>query len=201
MGSEAAGKNAMPNLRCTSCMAVGGLLPYPKAIEIRTSNLTCRLVELIFISPYNYSVSKLSRHASIRKLISEREIWSQDELRRALFRQGHRVTQATLSRDIHELGLVKASEGYKLPQGEEAELSLPSIERLIQTFVYDVVTAQNLVVIKTSSGSAQPVSAAIDAEEWEEVVGTIGGDDTILAIAPDTKSAEKLAQRLRKLFQ
>jgi transcriptional regulator of arginine metabolism len=110
------------------------------------------------------------------------------------------VTQATLSRDIHELGLVKTSEGYKLPQGEEAELSLPSIERLIETFVYDVVTAQNLVVIKTSAGSAQPVSAAIDAEEWEEVVGTIGGDDTILAIARDAKSGEKLAQRLRKYF-
>ncbi len=162
--------------------------------------LACPPIALIYIGPYNYSVSKLSRHASIRELLSEREIGSQDELRRALFRRGHRVTQATLSRDIHELGLVKTGEGYKLPQGEEAELSLPSIERLIQTFVYDVVTAQNLVVIKTSAGSAQPVSAAIDAEDWEEVVGTIGGDDTILAIAPDAKSAEKLAQRLKKLF-
>jgi transcriptional regulator of arginine metabolism len=117
-----------------------------------------------------------------------------------LFRRGHRVTQATLSRDIHELGLVKTSDGYKLPQGEEAELALPSIERLIQTFVYDVTTALNLVVIKTSAGSAQPVSAAIDAEEWEEVVGTIGGDDTILAISPDARAAGKLAQRLRKYF-
>ena len=56
--------------------------------------------------------------------------------------------------------------------------------------MYDVKTAQNLVVIKTSAGSAQPVSAAIDAEEWDEVVGTIGGDDTILAIAPDASSRE-----------
>jgi transcriptional regulator of arginine metabolism len=149
---------------------------------------------------YIYAMSKLSRHAAIRELLAEREVGSQDELRRALFRRGHRVTQATLSRDIHELGLVKSSDGYKLPQGEEAELHLPSIERLIETFVYDVVTAQNLVVIKTSAGSAQPVSAAIDAEEWDEVVGTIGGDDTILAIAPDAKAAEKLGQRLRKLF-
>jgi transcriptional regulator of arginine metabolism len=145
-------------------------------------------------------MSKLSRHAAIRDLLAEREAGSQDELRRMLFRRGHRVTQATLSRDIHELGLVKTSAGYKLPQGEEGELSLPSIERLIETFVYDVKTAQNLVVIKTSGGSAQPVSAAIDAEEWDEVVGTIGGDDTILAIAPDHRSAEKLAQRLRKHF-
>ena len=145
-------------------------------------------------------MSKLARQGVIRQLISEREIGSQDELRRVLFRRGHRVTQATLSRDIHELRLVKTAEGYKLPQGEEGELSLPSIERLIQTFVYDVKTAMNQVVIKTSAGSAQPVSAAIDAEEWEEVVGTIGGDDTILAITPNARAADKLAQRLRKMM-
>lgn|SRR5579863_5812659 len=145
-------------------------------------------------------MSKLSRHAAIRDLLTDAEVGSQDELRRMLFRRGHQVTQATLSRDIHELGLVKTSEGYKLPQGEDAELHLPSVERLIETFVYDVKTAQNQVVIKTSAGSAQPVSAAIDAEEWEEVVGTIGGDDTILAITPDRIAAEKLAQRLRKYF-
>ncbi|HKD83754.1 MAG TPA: hypothetical protein VKB58_03315 [Terriglobales bacterium] len=145
-------------------------------------------------------MSKLSRQAAIRELVEERQIASQDELRRSLFRRGHRVTQATLSRDIHEMGLVKTGEGYKLQQGEESELSLPSIERLIQTFVYDVKTALNQVIIKTSAGSAQPVSAAIDAEDWEEVVGTIGGDDTILAIAPNAKAAEQLAQRLRKLM-
>src|SRR5271167_2771201 len=145
-------------------------------------------------------MSKLSRHAAVRDLISEREIASQDELRRVLFRRGHRVTQATLSRDIHELGLVKTAEGYKMPQGEEAEIHLPSIERLIQEFVYDVKTAQNLVVVKTSPGSAQPVSAAIDAEEWDEAVGTIGGDDTILAIVPNAGVAGKLAQRIRGYF-
>jgi len=142
-------------------------------------------------------MSKLSRHAAVRDVIATRDVSSQDELRRLLFRRGHRVTQATLSRDIHELGLVKTVEGYKVPQGEEAEIHLPSIERLIQEFVYDVKTAQNLVVVKTSPGSAQPVSAAIDAEEWDEAVGTIGGDDTILAIASNAKLAGKLAQRIR----
>ena len=145
-------------------------------------------------------MSKLSRHAAIRELVAETEVASQDELRRKLFRRGHRVTQATLSRDIHELGLLKTPDGYKLPQGEESELALPSIERLIQTFVYEVRTALNQVVIRTSAGSAQPVSAAIDAEDWEEVVGTIGGDDTILAITTDSRAAERLAQRLRKLM-
>ncbi len=145
-------------------------------------------------------MSKLTRHAEIRNLISDDEIASQDELRRKLFRLGHRVTQATLSRDIHELGLLKTPEGYKLPQGEESDLALPSIERLIQTFVYEVRTALNQVVIRTSAGSAQPVSAAIDAEDWDEVVGTIGGDDTILAVTTDSRAAEKLAQRLRKMM-
>lgn len=145
-------------------------------------------------------MSKLSRHAAVRDVISTREVSSQEELRRLLFRRGHRVTQATLSRDIHDLGLVKTAEGYKVPPGEEAGAHLPSIERLIQEFVYDVKTAQNLVVVKTSPGSAQPVSAAIDAEEWDEVVGTIGGDDTILAIAPSASLAGKLAQRIREYF-
>src|SRR5580704_18125072 len=145
-------------------------------------------------------MSKLSRHAAIRDLVAGREISSQEELRGLLYRRGHRVTQATLSRDIHELRLSKTADGYKTPQGEDVEMHLPSIERLIQEFVYDVKTAQNLVVIKTSAGSAQPVSAAIDAEDWDEVVGTVGGDDTILAISPDVKAAGILAQRLRKYF-
>ena len=144
-------------------------------------------------------MSKLSRQAVIRGLINDQEVGSQDELRRLLFRRGHRVTQATLSRDVHELGLVKTDEGYKLPQGEEAELSLPSIERLIQTFVYDVRTALNQVIIKTSAGSAQPVSAAIDAEEWEEVVGTIGGDDTILVIVGSAEAMPYVKQRFLDL--
>ena len=150
---------------------------------------------------YSYAMSKLSRHSAIRDLVSNQDVASQEEFRRLLYKRGHRVTQATLSRDIHELGLVKTTDGYKLPQGEVSEAFLPSIERLMHEFVYEVKTAQNLVVVKTSAGSAQPVSAAIDAEEWEEVVGTIGGDDTILVIAPDNLTAEKLTGRIRSYFR
>lgn len=146
-------------------------------------------------------MSKLSRHAAIQELISNAEIASQDEMRRKLYRQGYRVTQATLSRDIRELGLAKTAEGYKLPQDETYDAFLPSLERLIREFVYEAIPAQNLVVLKTSAGSAQPVSAALDAEEWEEVVGTIGGDDTILVIARDKKRAEKVAVRVRGYLQ
>jgi transcriptional regulator of arginine metabolism len=150
---------------------------------------------------YINAMSKLSRQAAIRDLVSDGQISNQDEMRRKLYRQGHRVTQATLSRDIHELRLVKTPEGYQLPQAETEDAFLPSVERLIREFVYEARTAQNLVVVKTSAGSAQPVSAAIDAEEWDEVVGTIGGDDTILVIAPDAKQAEKVAARIRGFFR
>ena len=149
---------------------------------------------------YIYAMSKLARHSAIGDLVSSQDVSSQEELRRRLYRRAHRVTQATLSRDIHELRLVKTAEGYKFPQGEVPDAFLPSIERLIREFVYEVKTAQNLVVVKTSAGSAQPVSAAIDGEEWEEVVGTIGGDDTILVIAPDDRTAQKLADRIGSYF-
>jgi transcriptional regulator of arginine metabolism len=133
--------------------------------------------------------------------VSSQPVGSQEELRRRLYRRGHRVTQATLSRDIHELRLVKTPDGYKFPQGDVPDAFLPSIDRLMREFVYEVKSAQNLVVVKTSAGSAQPVSAAIDAEEWEGVVGTIGGDDTILVITPDNQIAERLTNRIRGYFQ
>jgi transcriptional regulator of arginine metabolism len=146
-------------------------------------------------------LSKLSRHAVIREVVTRHTVANQDELRRLLYRHGHRVTQATLSRDVHELGLIKTPEGYALPQGDDADDNwLPSVERLIREFVYEVKSAQNLIVVKTSAGSAQPVAAAIDAEEWPEVVGTVGGDDTILIIAPDNKTATKLVDRIKELI-
>jgi transcriptional regulator of arginine metabolism len=145
-------------------------------------------------------MSKLSRHSAIRDLVSSQDVASQEELRRRLYKRGHRVTQATLSRDLRQLRLVKTPRGYKFQLGEVPDAFLPSIERLIQEFVYEVKAAQNLVVIKSSAGSAQPVSAAIDAEEWEEVVGTIGGDDTILVIATDNETAQRLTNRIRGYF-
>jgi transcriptional regulator of arginine metabolism len=147
-------------------------------------------------------MSKLTRQSDIRAILSEGPVANQDELRRRLYRLGHRVTQATLSRDIHELGLVKSNEGYVLPEAEEhgADSWLPSVEKLIREFAYAVTAAQNLVVVRTSAGSAQPVAAAIDAEEWPEVLGTIGGDDTILLVAADAKQAAKLVSRLKELL-
>src|SRR3954471_20930072 len=108
-------------------------------------------------------MSKLSRHAAIRDAITSHPVQNQDELRRRLYKRGHRVTQATLSRDIHELGLVKTTEGYAVAgEGEQGpDPWLPSVEKLIREFAYAVTAAQNLVVVRTSAGSAPAVAAAM----------------------------------------
>src|SRR3954471_10979203 len=146
-------------------------------------------------------MTKTGRHNSIMKIVEKQSIGSQDELRKALVQEGCRVTQATLSRDIRELGLVKAFDGYRFPTAgilpTPAEQALPSAERLIREFVTEVREAQNLLVIKTAVGSAQPVAASMDGENWPEVVGTIGGDDTLLIVASDNRSAHRVANRLR----
>ena len=146
-------------------------------------------------------MSKLMRQNVIRELVRRGEMSSQDDLRRALLRRGLRVTQATLSRDLHDLGVIKTGDGYALaPEASADSPALPTLERLVREFVREVRKAQNQVVLKTTVGSAQPVAAAIDAEEWPEVVGTIGGDDTILIISPDKNDAERLATSIQEMM-
>jgi transcriptional regulator of arginine metabolism len=77
---------------------------------------------------------------------------------------------------------------------------LPSLAHLLREFVIDVREAQNLLVVKTTAGSAQPVAAALDGEEWPESVGTIAGDDTILIVCPDKKAATRLAARTQEML-
>jgi transcriptional regulator of arginine metabolism len=146
-------------------------------------------------------MTKLARHKAILELVRGHPVASQEELRHALRRRGGRVTQATLSRDIHELKLVKTAEGYSLSAGEPlSDPGLPPVERLVRELVAEVRPAQNLLVLKTALGSAQPVAAAIDMEAWPEIVGTIGGDDAILIVCSDRKAARRLALRLTEML-
>jgi transcriptional regulator of arginine metabolism len=146
-------------------------------------------------------MSKLSRHKAILELLDEGPVPNQDELQRLLHKRGLDAGQATLSRDIRELGLVKTSSGYTLPGREVAgESDLPSVSRLVREFVTSVRAAQNLLVTKTSVGSAQPVAAALDDEDWPEALGTIAGDDTILIVCEDRRAASRLADRIQGML-
>ncbi len=128
---------------------------------------------------------KQDRHSAIRELVSGAPIASQDELRRRLVKRGFEVTQATLSRDIHELHLYKGPNGYAAPNGaEEDDDALPSTGEMLRSFGLRVKQAMNQLVLCTTGGSAQPVALAIDGEDWPEVVGTIAGDDTVLDHLP-----------------
>ena len=146
-------------------------------------------------------MSKLSRQNAILELLDRGPIGSQEELQRLLRKRGFDAGQATLSRDIRELGLAKTSAGYSLPGREAgAESDLPSVSRLVREFVTSVRSAQNLLVTKTSIGSAQPVAAALDEENWPEAIGTIAGDDTILIVCQDKRAAGRLAGRIQEML-
>ena len=144
-------------------------------------------------------MTKLARQQLIVELAHDGPLPNQQELCKVLARRGFPVTQATLSRDINELGLVRTTEGYTLRNGDSPTEPAPTVSRLVREFVREVRRAQNLLVIKTTSGSAQPVALAVDAEGWDEVVGTVAGDDTILIISPDNKNAKKLQTRLEEM--
>src|SRR5271155_4796342 len=146
-------------------------------------------------------MNKTLRQRAILELLKHGPVASQEELQRSLCKRGFKVVQATLSRDIGDLGLSKTPEGYVLPGGDGGGASpLPPVSRLVREFVLEVRPAQNLLVIKTTVGSAQPVAAALDEEEWTEAVGTIAGDDTILIVCPDKEDAKKLAERIQEML-
>jgi transcriptional regulator of arginine metabolism len=145
-------------------------------------------------------MSKTARHKAILDLLDEGSVESQDSLQHRLERKGFDVGQATLSRDIHELKLVKGPEGYRrIDASSGVEGVLPSVMHLARQFVVEIRQAQNLLVVKTTVGSAQPVAAALDASRWPGIVGTIAGDDTVLVIATDKRQAQALARRIREL--
>jgi len=135
--------------------------------------------------------------------VATASVTSQDELRRKLVRRGFDVTQATVSRDIHEMRLYKGPNGYALPNGgtgDDEDNDMPSVQDVLESFGLKVKQAQNQLVLITTNGGAQPVALAIDHEDWDEVVGTIAGDDTVLIICPDQKRASQLRGRLEEMI-
>ena len=141
------------------------------------------------------------RQALILELVDREPLHSQELLRRGLRQRGVEATQATISRDIKELGLVKrAGDGaYQRPGADAAnpETALAALERAAAEFIRRVDRVQQLVVVRTGVGQAQPLAIALDRAQLPELVGTIAGDDTILAVARGARGAASLVKRLK----
>ncbi len=148
---------------------------------------------------------KKNRHSEIIELIEQYEIETQEELADRLKEAGYQVTQATVSRDIRALHLSKIPCGngrqkYVLLKQEDAKLSDKYIRVLSDGFV-SMDMAQNILVIKTVSGMAMAVAAALDAIKFKEIVGSIAGDDTIMVAVRTTEETKALMQKIEQLIR
>jgi transcriptional regulator of arginine metabolism len=145
---------------------------------------------------------KARRQALILEMIDREPLHSQELLVRRLQQRGFDVTQATISRDIKELGLVKrAGDGaYQRPGAEapDPEIALTALERAAGEFLRQVDRVQQLVVIRTGRGQAQALAEALDRARLQEAVGTIAGDDTILVVARGARAAATLVKQLKE---
>jgi transcriptional regulator of arginine metabolism len=138
-------------------------------------------------------MNKAFRQGQILKVIRSKRILTQEDLARELREsQGIETTQVTLSRDVRELGLLKTPDGYR-----QVSAALgPDLALVAAELLQDARAAQNLIVLRTSPGNANALAVALDKENWPEIVGTIAGDDTVLIVAPDSATAEKLRKKL-----
>ncbi|MEQ9570359.1 MAG: hypothetical protein RLN75_09235 [Longimicrobiales bacterium] len=145
--------------------------------------------------------AKRARHEAILELVRTRRVTSQEGLRELLLDRGFDVTQATVSRDVRELRLVKTPEAdgagrYTTAEGHD---STPALSGLLPALFRSAEGSRNLLVVRTLAGGAQPVALAIDGEDWPEVLGTLGGDDTILVICRRDVDTARVRERLERL--
>lgn len=148
---------------------------------------------------------KVNRHAKIVELINKYQIETQEELAEYLNQEGFRVTQATVSRDIRDLKLTKVPtengrQKYTVLQAEQSGLAEKYI-RILNDGYISMDMAQNILVIKTVSGMAMAVAAALDAMKWHEIVGCIAGDDTVMCAVRTVDDTIILMEKIRKLIE
>ncbi len=147
-------------------------------------------------------MGKRERHKAILEVVREGAIANQEALRARLRKRGIQVAQATLSRDIRELGLVKGADSngrphYQVP-GEDAPHPA-ALQRLLPDLFVSADGTKNLLLLRTLVGGAQPIGAALDGEQWPEVLGTVAGDDTLLVILRDARHLAAVRERIERL--
>jgi transcriptional regulator of arginine metabolism len=144
---------------------------------------------------------KLQRHAAILRLVRGQRIRSQDELRKALKAADFTVTQATLSRDVRELGLAKLTDAQGSYYAQPGEAGVrPDFQAVLGALLTGVDGVGPLLVLRTANGSAGAVAVAIDQASWGEIIGTVAGEDTLLVITRSEKARERVAGRLRGII-
>lgn len=143
-------------------------------------------------------MDNLYRRNQILDILRTEDLSTQTELRTALARRGIHVTQATVSRDIEELGLVKTREGYRLPGAREATAPppQPALAVILKEFLREVRLASNLVVVSTHPGNAHSVAVALDSTGWPEIMGTVAGDDTIFLATASVQQAARVRKKI-----
>ena len=141
------------------------------------------------------------RREALRRIIGRGLVGRQEDLVRLLGRAGHHATQSSVSRDLRELGVLKHSDGYVLPDNAEIAARTQDNFTTVAQFVREVRTAGvSITVVKTTIGSAGSVAAAIDKAGWEDVAGTVSGDDTIFIATADARAQARVLERLREAF-
>ena len=148
-------------------------------------------------------MARNGRHVKILEIIAEKPIETQDELASALVAEGFNVTQATVSRDIKELGLIKINDGERqryVREGGKEKNFLSNIANIYRNAVLSITSAQNLVIIKTVPGGASTVGMNIDRLGDPDILGCVAGDDTVLAVTPTLPDAERIADKLREML-
>ena len=145
---------------------------------------------------------KMTRHAKIKEIIDKNKVETQEDLAAALRAEGIEVTQATVSRDIKELMLVKVPDAngqyhYAYPKEHNMLLTPGRLERTFQDSIIGIRVSQCMVVIRTVPGTAQAVAYAVDYMKWEEVLGTIAGDDTVFVALEDAEGVKAFLKRFK----
>lgn len=146
---------------------------------------------------------KTERQTAIKNIIDKKNIKTQQDLLEELKEIGIETTQATLSRDLEELGFdkIKNQGGYILKIEDAPVNKLDHLEQMVRNFVKNVTESENIVVIKTSAGNAQGVALAVDEAGLSEIIGTVAGDDTIIAVVASGVSAEKVVKKFKKIIE
>lgn len=147
---------------------------------------------------------KQKRHYRIREIIRQKPIETQEELAEELKKLGVNVTQATVSRDIKELGLIKVLKDngrYCYAEPHKSAVVSDKLLRMYKDSIIGINSSENLIVIKTLSGAASAAAEAIDGLNWSEIIGTIAGDNTILVVAESKKATKTLIEKFEQIMR